>query len=83
MTYQCKDDTESVDRPATEITEADIERGAELLRRWLEADPVPTAPSLLKELVAEVIVRVSPQLERTKFRTLLRHDRSLYRAPEL
>ena len=85
MTYhdENRQGTATGRRFTIEVTEEGLECGADLLRRWLLSDPIPTSQIILKELVAEVIARVSPSLETTEYRALLRHDRSLYRSPEL
>ena len=77
------DSIEAGDRPALEITESDIARGAELLRRWALADPLPISENSLREFVAELVATVCPQIESTALRPFLGHDRSLYREPEL
>jgi hypothetical protein len=65
------------------ITDSDIERGAELLQRWIGTERGFTSIATLKELVAETVATVGrgPGLRVPK--ELPRHDRSLYRSPEL
>lgn len=66
-----------------EITPADIERGAELLQRWIGDERGFTQLFILEQLVAEVLETVGLRSGLRLPDTALRHDRSLYQAPEL
>lgn len=67
---------------ALEISEADIDRGADFLARWVGPE---RHSSLLirREFVAELVALVCRPLETTALRSHLQHNRSFYQAPEL
>ena len=73
------------DRPAheIEITDADIERGAELLQRWIGNERGYTSLFILEQVVAEVLATVGLRSGLKLPESSFRHDRSFYRAPEL
>ena len=71
------------DRPVLEITDADLERGAELLQRWIGSERGWTQTFILRELVAELLETVGLRSGLKLPDSALRHDRSLYRDPEL
>jgi hypothetical protein len=65
------------------ITETDIERGAELLQRWVGSERGPVSDVIAREFVAEVLETVGHRSGLKLPPSSLEHDRSLYRAPEL
>ena len=66
-----------------EITSADIERGAELLQRWIGSERGYTPLVILQQVVAEILETVGHRSGLKLPEASVRHDRSLYRAPEL
>lgn len=65
-----------------EITNADIDRGADFLGEWVGAERC-SSDLIFREVAAELVARVCPRLESTALRSFLEHDRSFYLAPQL